>query len=525
MNGTSKGHKSPQKNSTKSSGKKIDFYHFDLQNTLGKGNIGEVYKGVDTIYNRSCAVKMIPLERVRREPPTEWMDKLKADVARITKLTSTCDNIAKFYDVKRTSNNLYVVTEFCEDGNLRDYISHKKRIRSYNEDEVIIIMRQILAGMKCLYDNSIILRNIRPQNILISQGLIKLTDFVYTNQLEEYFEYSYASPQILLGNSYHRNSDIWSLGVIFYELCYWRLPWRGEDPELLSKIRSRDLQFPDTQMVSHEMKCLLQGMLTFDEAHRIKWEDLLYNPMFYSNSPIPKLTYKRVRKEPLPFHIPGVIFVEESKGAPEEEYMDYTIHHNYLQFEYDYLVFIKERLLEPLLELTEGEPPVCKFPLLTIAVFKFFINRANNLKDCVELKKNLMNLPEWERFLSTNVVKFKEYRDKFMLEYNVYMKLFMSNKAKLNAMLTKAGIPPMESDASPQGVFLDFLVNVKADWVTYCTDQNVLLISIVLLSIIQEEIVPDEYGNFDFEWYWSLIIVKDLADLSVDVEAGLNAIC
>jgi len=233
-----------------------------------------------------------------------------------------------------------------------------------------------------------------------------------------------------------------------------------------------------------------------------------------------------VRKEPITFHIPGVIIVEESKGPEEEVYVDYTIHNNYLTFEREYLIFLKERLIEPLLALQEGEPPVCRFPLLAVAAFKLFITRVNGLKDMVELKKNKLELPEWDSFLSNNAPKFKEYRDKFMLEeYNVYLKLFMTNKGKLNSILTKAGIPLMEPDATPQGIFLDFLVNVKAEWVNNCTDQDVLLIAGIILSIIREEIVPDEYGNFEFDWYWSLMIGKELPDLAVDIEQRLNTVC
>ena len=131
----------------------------------------------------------------------------------------------------QTNNNMYIVTEYCEDGDLRNFIKRKRRV---SEAEALKILRDIMNGFKYLCNHEIIHRDLKPANILIHNGRCKISDFGFAKNLE--FGEStilrsvvgtplYMSPQILSKQSYTNKSDLWSVGLIFYEMIYGQTPW------------------------------------------------------------------------------------------------------------------------------------------------------------------------------------------------------------------------------------------------------------------------------------------------------------
>jgi serine/threonine protein kinase len=126
---------------------------------------------------------------------------------------------------------MYIVTEYCEDGDLRNFIKRKRRV---SEAEALKILRDIMNGFKYLCNHEIIHRDLKPANILIQNGRCKISDFGFAKNLE--FGEStilrsvvgtplYMSPQILSKQSYTNKSDLWSVGLIFYEMIYGQTPW------------------------------------------------------------------------------------------------------------------------------------------------------------------------------------------------------------------------------------------------------------------------------------------------------------
>lgn len=89
-------------------------------------------------------------------------------------------NIVGLYDVYQTNNNMYIVTELCEDGDLRSFIKRKKKVQ---EIEAIKILRDIVNGFRYLFEHEIIHRDLKPANILVHQGRCKISDFGFAKNL------------------------------------------------------------------------------------------------------------------------------------------------------------------------------------------------------------------------------------------------------------------------------------------------------------------------------------------------------
>ena len=143
-------------------------------------------------------------------------------------------NIVQLFDIYQTTNNMYIVTELCQDGDLLKLLHKKKRIP---EREAKNYLRDIMNGAKYLHKSGIIHRDLKPANILLHQSTCKLSDFGFAKSLksEEAVMKSivgtplYMSPQILKKGKYTAKSDLWSIGLVYYEMLHGRTPWPAQN--------------------------------------------------------------------------------------------------------------------------------------------------------------------------------------------------------------------------------------------------------------------------------------------------------
>ena len=130
----------------------------------------------------------------------------------------------------RTSNNYYLVYEFCNGGTLAEYIKAKKRL---SEEEAIKIFLQIRSAFETLSAENILHRDMKPTNILFHNGVIKVADFGFCKELLKETDMAqtmvgspiYMAPEVLKGLIYDSRADIWSMGVILYEMLYGVCPY------------------------------------------------------------------------------------------------------------------------------------------------------------------------------------------------------------------------------------------------------------------------------------------------------------
>lgn len=149
-------------------------------------------------------------------------------------------NIIEVFDILNTKNNTYIVTEYCDGGDLSHLISGK---RGMSEAEAIPLLKQIVDGYTEISANHIIHRDLKPANILLKDNKIKIADFGFAMRATDSRKYSsynvgspiYMPPEALNDNKYSYKSDIWAIGVIFYELLTGRTPWKAKTEKELGR--------------------------------------------------------------------------------------------------------------------------------------------------------------------------------------------------------------------------------------------------------------------------------------------------
>ena len=164
-----------EKNQSTENFKYIENYIISLKEVLGKGSFGIVYHGLDMTNKGDVAIKQIPLAFLKSNTDVMLMA-LKNEISNMRKVNHL--NIVKLFDVKKSPNNLYLIVEFCNSGNLDEYL--KKNNGRLSEFESLKIMKEIIEGYQKLYEMNIVHRDIKPANILIHDGVCKIGDLGFS---------------------------------------------------------------------------------------------------------------------------------------------------------------------------------------------------------------------------------------------------------------------------------------------------------------------------------------------------------
>ncbi|KAI6124565.1 Pkinase-domain-containing protein [Pisolithus croceorrhizus] len=240
-----------------------------------------------------AAVKIIPILPLDTHPELK-SEKQRLNIDReivIMKLMNH-PNILRIYDVFQGENELYLVLEYVQGGELFDFLVNRGRLPPL---EALAIFKQIVYGLNYAHSLSIVHRDLKPENILIhslNPPLIKIADWgmaAFAPPLV-YLETScgsphYASPEIINGFKYAgAATDIWSCGVILFALLTGRLPFDDKDVRtLLAKVRGGKYELP--AFVDPLAKDLLTRMLVVDVRKRITIPQIMAHPWFNRSTP------------------------------------------------------------------------------------------------------------------------------------------------------------------------------------------------------------------------------------------------
>jgi len=190
---------------------------------LGKGGFGKVNKVLNLSNNKYYAMKVIPIKGETEKK----IQSLEKEAEILSKFN--CDNIVKYYGSSKDDDNIYILMEYCDGDNLRNFIDKNIKDQTLiQEDTLKNIVKQICKGIKEIHDKKIVHRDLKPENIFINKNMnIKIGDFGISKQFDSYkthitkyrlgTEY-YIAPEIIKEGIYNNKSDIWSLGCIIYEL-------------------------------------------------------------------------------------------------------------------------------------------------------------------------------------------------------------------------------------------------------------------------------------------------------------------
>ena len=287
-------------NSTVKNKKLIEDYV--IKDTIGKGTFSVVKLGEHIKTKTKVAIKILDKEKIKTK---EDLTRIKREI----KILSILDhpNIIKTYKISETPKKYYIIMEYCEGGELFDYIVEKERL---DEFESSIFFYQLINALDYIHSKGVAHRDLKPENLLLSQNKnIKIIDFGLSNFFETGVgglatpcgSPSYASPEIIKGEVYDGfKIDIWASGIILFAMLCGYLPFdddeeeekeetndkkyfsqsntnnkeeKSEDNEVLfQKILEGKIEFPD--YLSDVAIDLIKKMLVVEPEDRIELDEI-----------------------------------------------------------------------------------------------------------------------------------------------------------------------------------------------------------------------------------------------------------
>lgn len=213
-----------------SKGQKIN-NRYDIIKTIGEGGMANVYLAQDTILNRQVAIKVL---RGDLENDEKFIRRFQREAKSVSDLSHP--NIVEVYDVGEEDNQHYIVMEYIDGKTLKQLVQKRGAL---TVPEVVDIMIQITDGLNQAHEAYIIHRDIKPQNIMIlDNGMIKITDFgiamsMNATQLTQtnsvMGSVHYLPPEQASGKTATTKSDIYSAGILMYELLTGSVPFKGDN--------------------------------------------------------------------------------------------------------------------------------------------------------------------------------------------------------------------------------------------------------------------------------------------------------
>ncbi|WP_425448968.1 Stk1 family PASTA domain-containing Ser/Thr kinase [Dethiothermospora halolimnae] len=220
---------------------------YEIIEKIGGGGMALVYKAKCKLLNRYVAIKVLRSEFTNDE---EFIDKFRRESQAAASLSHP--NIVNIYDVGVEGDIYYIVMEYVKGTTLKNIIREKGKL---NINEVLNFTMQIADGLNHAHRNHIVHRDIKPHNIMVTEdGRVKVTDFgiaraatssTVTNTSNVIGSVHYFSPEQARGGYTDEKSDIYSLGIVMYEMITGSVPFKGESPiSVALKHVQEDVLFP-----------------------------------------------------------------------------------------------------------------------------------------------------------------------------------------------------------------------------------------------------------------------------------------
>ena len=223
---------------------------YRILSKIGVGGMADVYKGEDTLLGRPVAIKILHANFASDD---EFVSRFKREAQAAGKLNHP--NIVNMYDVGYDQDMHYIIMEYVDGETLKEYITRHHRL---SIDEAVKITISIGEGLEHAHAMGIVHCDIKPHNVIITNtGRVQVTDFgiaramnstntvMYTNSIMG--SAHYLSPEQASGKSVDGNTDIYSLGVVLYEMLTGKVPFEGDTPIAVALKHVREKVIPPTR--------------------------------------------------------------------------------------------------------------------------------------------------------------------------------------------------------------------------------------------------------------------------------------
>ena len=266
--------------------------YYEKKGLLGKGQYGKVYKGMNKKTKEMRALKVMNIDYEE----DKFMGHIKNELKNMKICANNNDNSVKIYECFHHESKFVLVMELC-DNSLQKILDEKKE--GYTCEEIYNIINQLNNTFKIMNENKIIHRDIKLDNIVVKYNnenthsdinfIVKLTDYGMSKNLINKIGKTYAgtpltmAPEILEGEGkidYDNKCDLWSIGIIIYQLFFKDYPYKGDTPiAIYNKIKNGGNKFLKSTKNTN-LDNLIQSLLIKEPSKRIIYEQYFNHPFF-----------------------------------------------------------------------------------------------------------------------------------------------------------------------------------------------------------------------------------------------------
>ncbi|XP_065321718.1 serine/threonine-protein kinase unc-51-like isoform X2 [Gordionus sp. m RMFG-2023] len=279
----------------------IGDFEYNKKDLIGHGAFAVVFKGKRKKDEAIVAIKSITKKNLSRS------HSLLGKEIKILKELSQLkhENVVQLLDCKETSTQVYLIMEFCNGGDLADYLQNKG---SLSEDTISLFFRQVAAALKALNAKGIVHRDLKPQNILLCyqigtskmcphHAILKIADFGFARFLQDGVMAAtlcgspmYMAPEVIMSLQYDAKADLWSIGTIMFQCLTGKAPFQAQSPQALKAYyeKTPNLKPNIPSSTSHELKTLLLRLLKRNARDRMEFDEFFNDKFFHL--PITKQT-------------------------------------------------------------------------------------------------------------------------------------------------------------------------------------------------------------------------------------------
>ncbi|KAL0114973.1 hypothetical protein PUN28_010502 [Cardiocondyla obscurior] len=301
-------------------------YEYNPKDLIGTGAFAVVFRG----RHRKKTNVVVAIKSITKKTLAKSQDLLKKEIKILKALTKLHhENVVALYDCKESNHNVFLVMEYCNGGDLGDYLNAKGTL---SEDTIRLFLKQLVRAMKVLHAKGIVHRDLKPQNILLNHNCgktcpqpheitLKIADFGFARFLQEGVMAAtlcgspmYMAPEVIMSLQYDAKADLWSVGTILYQCLTGKAPHPANNPHALKSIYENTVNLvpsipPGT---SPELTNLLMGLLRREASDRMDF-DHFFGHAFLTG----------VRESPSPSPVPtelpaspGTMAIPIEEGTP-----------------------------------------------------------------------------------------------------------------------------------------------------------------------------------------------------------------
>jgi len=419
---------------------------FLIKRTIGKGTFSKVKLAINTKTSEKIAIKILEKSKITEKDDIE---RLIREMFILKNLNN--ENIIKTYEIEETNNSYLIIMEYCEKGELFNYIIKNNKL---SEEETSFFFYQIVNGLEYLHSKGIIHRDLKPENLLLTSDYkLKIIDFGLSN----FFDGKnllitpcgspcYASPEMVSGKKYNGFfSDIWALGIVLFAMICGYLPFEDKDNDVLfEKIKKCDLVFPD--YLSSLIKDLIIKILKVKPQDRIKIEDIKKHKFYLIGKKLYDFKFNKdnenVNKRNYSCNIsytsiPTITDIKSKQIFTEHNISENNKKNIYNNYFNDDKILIKNKLLP--IKLNEIEKR--KYNNLSNDIKYLFPNQYNYFSNNISLnnsnnisKLNNMVITDYD---NSDYAKKINFNNKRNIELNIFKKNIHRKNENLNILKPK----------------------------------------------------------------------------------------